>query len=272
MSASHTHCGPALRNSLYDAYPLTDEQRGLIEKYSQQLETKLVQVVSDALATLSPAQVTANEGETNFAVNRRNNSEGKVPKLLVEGALNGPIDHSVPVLAVTDGEGKLKAVMFGYACHNTVMSFNKWSGDYAGFAQLALEKSHPGAQAMFFMGCGGDQNPLPRGKLELAERYGSMLATPLRRHCAKSLECLHLSSTTTIEMVKLDLGPELTKAELETFKNGTNASQRRWSTHILADMEAGRPIRAVILIRCRHGLLADSCCSRWAASRSWITR
>ena len=33
LSASHTHCGPALRNSLYDAYPLTDEQRGLIEKY-----------------------------------------------------------------------------------------------------------------------------------------------------------------------------------------------------------------------------------------------
>ena len=201
-----------------------------------------MQVVSDALATLSPAEVTANEGETNFAVNRRNNSEGKVPKLLVEGALNGPIDHSVPVLAVTDGEGKLKAVMFGYACHNTVMSFNKWSGDYAGFAQLALEKSHPGAQAMFFMGCGGDQNPLPRGKLELAERYGNMLASAVEEALREKPRTLAPKLNTTMEMVKLDLGPQLTKAELDTFKNGTNASQRRWSSHILADMEAGNPI------------------------------
>jgi neutral ceramidase len=242
LSASHTHCGPVLRNSLYDAYPLTEEQRGLIEKYSQQFEAKLVQVVSDALSALSPAEVTANEGETNFAVNRRNNTEGKVPKLLVEGSLNGPIDHSVPVLAVTDTEGKLKAAMFGYACHNTVMSFNKWSGDYAGFAQLALEKSHPGAQAMFFMGCGGDQNPMPRGKLELAERYGNMLASAVEEALREKPRTLAPRLNTTMEMVKLDLGPELTKAELETFKNGTNASQRRWSTHILADMEAGRPI------------------------------
>ncbi len=30
------------------------------------------------------------------------------------------------------------------------------------FAQLALERIHPDAMAMFFNGCAGDQNPLPR--------------------------------------------------------------------------------------------------------------
>ncbi len=82
----------------------------------------------------------------------------------------------MPVLAVYQPDGSLKAVLCGYACHNTTTASNEWCGDYCGFAQMALEQSHPGAQAMFFMGCGGDQNPEPRGNLRMAERYGSMLA------------------------------------------------------------------------------------------------
>src|SRR5438046_8314247 len=30
LSASHTHCGPVLRDALYDMYPLDDHQRSLI--------------------------------------------------------------------------------------------------------------------------------------------------------------------------------------------------------------------------------------------------
>ena len=41
-------------------------------------------------------------------------------------ALKGPYDHDVPVLAVYQGL-KLKAVVFGYACHSTVQFF---SGDF----------------------------------------------------------------------------------------------------------------------------------------------
>src|SRR5262249_51368196 len=47
---------------------------------------------------------------------------------------------------------------------------------YPGFAQLALEKAHPDAVALFWAGCGADQNPLPRRKVELAEKYGQELA------------------------------------------------------------------------------------------------
>jgi hypothetical protein len=176
LSASHTHCGPVLRGALYDAYPLDDQQRSLIEEYSASLEKTIIETTGKALAALAPARLAAGEGVTGFAVNRRNNPEGKVPQLIEQGSLKGPTDHSVPVLAVLQPDGALNAVLFGYACHNTVMAFDKWCGDYAGFAQAALEKSHPGGTAMFFMGCGGDQNPLPRRKLDLAERYGNMLA------------------------------------------------------------------------------------------------
>ena len=128
----------------------------------------------------------AGQGTCGFAVNRRNNLEPDVPKLIEQGALKGPVDHTVPVLAVYLPDGKLKAVLFGYACHNTVMDFYKWSGDYAGFAQLALEKSHPDATAMFFMGCGADQNALPAPRARI---WPSATATcsppPSRKPCSR---------------------------------------------------------------------------------------
>ena len=88
----------------------------------------------------------------------------------------GPVDHDVPVLRVETPDGKLRAVVFGYACHNTTLQFYQWCGDYAGFAQKYLEEKHPGATALFWMGCGGDANPLPRSKVELCKKYGRELA------------------------------------------------------------------------------------------------
>ena len=66
--------------------------------------------------------------------------------------------------------------MFGYACHNTTLGFYQFCGDYAGFAQQYLQAAHPDATALFVQGCGGDQNPYPRSKLELAEQHGRCLA------------------------------------------------------------------------------------------------
>ncbi len=111
-----------------------------------------------------------------FAVNRRTNKEADVPRLRDLGQLTGPVDHDVPVLSIRDRHGTVKAIVFGYACHATVLSFYQWSGDYPGFAQLALEKQHPDAIALFWAGCGADQNPLPRRSVQLAEKYGQELA------------------------------------------------------------------------------------------------
>src|SRR5258705_3813433 len=52
LSASHTHCGPVLRDALYDMYPLDDRQRTLIEKYSAELQTKIVDTLGAALVDL----------------------------------------------------------------------------------------------------------------------------------------------------------------------------------------------------------------------------
>ena len=42
--------------------------------------------------------------------------------------------------------------------------------------KLTLKKAYPECTAMFWAGCGADQNPLPRRKLELAQKYRAELA------------------------------------------------------------------------------------------------
>jgi hypothetical protein len=241
LAASHTHCGPVLMGALRDVYPLDAAQITLIENYSAGLEVKMVDTVGKALADLAPARLAAGQSSAGFAVNRRNNLEPSVPKLIAEGALKGPVDHSVPVLVVCRPDGKLKAVLFGYACHNTVMDFYQWCGDYAGFAQLALEKSHPDANAMFFIGCGADQNALPRRQIELAERYGNMLAAAVEEALLAPPRTLSPELRTTMEMVTLHLGPAPTEAELEKLSTDKTPLTRRWATRLLADSKAGKP-------------------------------
>ena len=80
------------------------------------------------------------------------------------------------MLRVEDGDGNLKAVLFGYACHATTLGFQQLCGDYPGFAQQYIQEAHPGAIALFMNGCSGDQNPYPRRTLELAEQHGRVLA------------------------------------------------------------------------------------------------
>jgi hypothetical protein len=147
-----------------------------VADYSVELQAKLVEVAGKALQNLTQARLQWAIGHCSVAVNRRTNKESDVPALRAAGKLAGPVDHDVPVLAVYDRKDRLLAIAFGYACHATVLNGYQWCSDYPGFAQEALEKRHAGAIALFWAGCGGDQNPLPRRSVLLAAQYGDQLA------------------------------------------------------------------------------------------------
>lgn len=177
ISTSHTHSGPVVKGNLDTMYFLSVEQQKLVVQYAERLQQTLPELVGKALANLAPARVEWGNGLATFATNRRNNKEAEVPALRLADKLRGPVDHDVPVLAVRDvGSGKLRATLFGYACHATVLDGYQWSGDYPGFAQDHLEKLYPESVALFWAGCGADQNPIPRRRTELADEYGRLLA------------------------------------------------------------------------------------------------
>jgi hypothetical protein len=203
LAVSHTHTGPVVGSNLNSMYLLDEAQQQLVKDYARDLQGKLVAVVGEALGKLAPADLARGEGLVTLAVNRRTNKEADVPKLRETGQLKGPVDHQVPVLAVRDKEGKLRAVVFGYACHATVLSFYQWSGDYPGFAQLALEKAHPEATALFWGGCGGDQNPLPRRTVAFAEEYGKKLADGVEAVLAAPMSPIHGKLTASYTEVSL---------------------------------------------------------------------
>lgn len=242
LHSSHTHCGPVLRGALYDVYPLDDEQRRMINEYSDDLEKKIVDTVGKALADLVPAKVSGGQGIATFAVNRRNNIEGEVPKLRLANSLKGPVDHAVPVLSVRSMDDKLMAVVFGYACHNTNLSFYQWCGDYAGFAQYALEEVHQDAVAMFYMGCGADQNPLPRRTVELARGYGLRLAAAVERVLAEPMQSFEPGLQTELELVTLNLGKEPTRETLAAIASAGTSYKSRWAARLLKDVESGKPL------------------------------
>jgi hypothetical protein len=148
LFCSHTHTGPVVGNNLRSMWELPAAEGKKIDDYTARLVTDAVKVITDANGALEPARLSWACGTATYAVNRRTNREPDVPMLREKGLLNGPIDHDVPVLAIRAGD-KLKAVLFGYACHATVLDIYQWTGDHPGFAMLAVEEQYPGAQAMF---------------------------------------------------------------------------------------------------------------------------
>ncbi len=219
LSSSHTHTGPELMKAP-DDYMGLDAPEGQysylnlekVRRYSFELENKLVDLVGNALSSMVPVKVFSGNGTARFAVNRRNNTESKLNSA---SQLNGPVDHSVPIIKITKHSGELLALVFGYACHNTTLGFYQFSGDYAGFAQIELEKNNPGATAMFFAGCGADQNPLPRRTVSLAVQYGKTLASAVEAIVDEPMKELSPSLSMAFSKVELKFeNPPPTKDEL----------------------------------------------------------
>ena len=246
INCSHTHSGPVVARNLRPMhfYALDKEQQEQVKTYADKLQAALVQVVDRAIAGLAPAQLAWGSGRTDFAVNRRNNKADAVPALRDAGKLAGPQDHDVPVLAVKTAEGKLLAVAFGYACHATVLDGYLWSGDYPGYAQIELEKAHPECIALFWAGCGADQNPLPRRRQVLAAKYGQQLAAAVDEVLAGKLTEIEPKLQATYAEIDLPFAKLPTEDELKQLTQHSNKYEVMRAKMLLEDLAAGQPLEA----------------------------
>ena len=246
ICTSHTHSGPVVRQNLSPLHYLVldDKQQTLISRYAEFLQQQILEVVDQAIMQLAPSHLTWGSGEATFAVNRRTNPQDEVPKLRREKKINGPFDHDVPVLAVRDAQGALRAVVFGYACHATVLSGYQWSGDYPGYAQIELEKMYPGCTALFWAGCGGDQNPLPRRDVALAEHYGKRLALAVEAVLlTEEMEPVGAALQTHYQEIDLPLAELPTQGQLEVDAASDEKYIAARAKMLLAQMEAGESLR-----------------------------
>src|SRR3954464_5674188 len=96
LCVSHTHSGPVVRGNLMAMYSLDEDQSRRIKEYKAALIEKLVSVVGEAIGSMKPAKLSWGIGEAGFAINRRNNPEGKINKLIEDKKIAGPSDHDLP--------------------------------------------------------------------------------------------------------------------------------------------------------------------------------
>jgi hypothetical protein len=239
LNASHTHSGPEFRvgKRMGDDADVDRSKEG--EAYGRQLEDKLFKLVGDALARLEPARLGYTHARAGFAMNRRLPTRNGYQN---SANPDGPVDQSVPVLRVTGADGKLRAVLFGYACHNTSLSLYKWNADYAGYAQEYVQAAHPGVIAMFMMGCGGDQNPYPRSTVELCRQHGRALANAVEVALGVAPRDVRGPLRSAYAEVDLDYSIVPTRADFEKRLASKDALEASHARRFLAKLDAGETL------------------------------
>lgn len=251
LNASHTHCGPEFRSGKTNADDAPDSSApGVV--YGQQLEEKVFHLIGAALKDIAPARLAYSHGRAGFSMNRRLPTD--------KGFQNspypdGPVDQDVPVLSVRGADGTLRAVLFGYSCHNTTLGFYQFCGDYAGFAQEDLQSDHPGLTALFLNGCSGDQNPYPRGTLDFAQRHGRALAMAVE--AALSVTAPRpVAGPIRAAFAELELayGPVPTREEFAALTQSTEKTTAAHARRMLAklDQEGALPATYAYPVQVAH--------------------
>ena len=247
LCATHTHSGPHLRNVLEPIFMEESPANhwSVIEDYSNNLTGKVVQACRLALENRQPGKLEWGQGTVGFAVNRRVLENGKWTGFGIQP--DGPVDHALPVLKVSNSNGKLSAVLANYACHCTTLggSYNKVHGDWAGEAQRLLEERHPGINAMIAIGCGADANPNPRGEMEHVHAHGKSLADEVDRLLTTQLTPLTSTPKTTLDRIDLPLDPLPSREYWEEL--AASGQRTAWyGKKILARLDSGESLPASI--------------------------
>ena len=231
ICSSHSHCTPYLAGYLPTLFgaPLPPEHQAHVERYTSELVDAIERVALAALKDRKPGRLAWAQGQAGFAANRR--------------TPGGPVDHALPLLAVTDAKGKLRALLVSYACHCTTLGgdFNQVCGDWAGYAQEFLERDHPGVTVLVAIGCGADSNPAPRGTIELAQRHAGEIATNIQTLLTGKLTPVAGKLSCREKAIEIPFDTLPTRAEFETRAKETNyvGYHARWN---LAKLDRGETL------------------------------
>lgn len=237
ITATHTHTAPMLKNVCPTLFgvPIPPEHQKNIDRYTVEFIDALEKVALEAFKDIRAARVSWATGTAGFATNRRTKG--------------GPVDHDLPMLAVHEPDGKLRAIYFSYACHCVTLSNNKISGDWAGFAQDRIEELFPGAIAMASVGCGADSNPSSRAtgdNIEVCAKQGDEIAQEIKRLVESSLQPITSRPKIHYRRVDLPLAPARSREEWERRARQQDAVGHHARVN-LERLDRGEPIPEKII-------------------------
>jgi neutral ceramidase len=238
LTATHTHYAPEFRQDKQLFFHISDEYGAKLSAVAERLVTAFTQAIDQALARLEPVRLFARKTTAGFAHNRRRRGV-KAGKPSADDTL----DQDVPVLDCVDAAGNRKVIVFGYACHCTTIPPEdlRYCGDWAGFAKEQLQQTNGGATALFIPGPGADQDPEPRGSLELSRQYGQELAQSVQ----EALDGAGIEITGPIrigwEDVRLSLQP-ITRETMMKMLESDDPPQQVKAKFLIAQLERGEKL------------------------------
>lgn len=242
VTTSHTHCGPVVRKRDATLYGELDEE------YLETVRNSIVDVVADASGNMQPCTLQYHRGMCDININRRVTTESGTQMLPNP---DGIIDRDVDVLAVHDGEGAVRAVLFGYTCHATTMGGYLIGGDYPGFAQRTIQAALPGAEALFVQGCAGDIRPnnvdpangsFRSGPLEVVEEFGQRLGNAALAALDSPGTDVAGSLSARRTVIDLPLAALPSREDVEAKLNDPSPVIQRWANEILGAMDRGEKL------------------------------
>ena len=181
-----------------------------------------------SIGNLQPAQLTFGQTLAGLAVNRRRVGNPEYPNVT---------DPDLPVLIVRREDGAIRAIVFGYACHNTTLDDLLVSGDWAGYAQSAVEAQFSGAVALFVQNCGADANPLPRHSEELAIAHGRVIAAAVAEVVQGKPRKIDGAIAAAFREIELPLETAPPRAEWVKRAAGGSDMERRHAQLMLLELD-----------------------------------
>ena len=227
LSASHTHSGP---QTIENMLSVGEED----EAYIEFLKEKTAASVEKALEGMFQADISFGRAKCYIGVNRRRPSGGGVEFAPYEGGIT---DDDVTVLKVVK-DGVVKAVLYNYTCHPSIVDTDFISADYPGRAGRAIEDALGRDTAVFFIqGCCGniragtvEGREFRRGTWEDVDKYGLRLGNV----CGTVLRKLDVRVSSRISTVMLPLKALPERGKLAgILENGTNP-EKKWAGEMLS--------------------------------------
>ncbi len=227
VTFSHSHTTPKVNGASDTIFstPIPPEHQLHIDQYTQQLTNWIEEVALAAIADRRPARLDWGTGRVGFAKNRR--------------TPGGPVDHDLPMLVVRGFDQRVRAVYVTYACHCVTLSHNKISGDWAGYAQEAIEREFSGAVGLVSIGCGSDSNPssgVTGENIAIAAEQGGEIAAEAKRLMQGELRPIQGPLRAALNHIDIPLDELPSKEQLEhrASQGGPAGYNATWQLQRLA--------------------------------------
>ena len=249
VTFTHSHTTPKVNGASDTIFssPIPPEQQVHVDRYTKDLTDWLEEVALAALAERERSRLGWAVGTVGFAKNRR--TEG------------GPVDHDMPMLVVkSTADDSIRAIYVSYACHCVTLSNNKISGDWAGYAQAAIQRKHPGAIALVSIGCGSDSNPssgVTGDNIAAAAGQGAQIADEVDRLLQRPLKQISGAVSTTLRNIELPLNTLPDRSQLEAVAAIDDAAGYN-AKYQLAKLDRNEALQSAIIYPIQTMSFGDS--------------